>query len=302
MKALITNIQGFSIHDGPGIRTLVFLKGCSLACRWCANPETISPQKELGHLEQLCTGCGKCIVRCPEQALRMADGGRPHIDRKRCTACGECATNCAVKALVIYGEEMGVREVFDQVMRDSLFYDESGGGVTVSGGEPLLHAPFVRELFGMCRSSGIHTCMETSGNAEESVLRELLPVTDYVLFDLKHQDATEHRKLTGKSNENVLRNARTVVGSGVDFLFRLPLIPGLNDGTENILATARFLKELGEPAQRIELMPFHRIGSGKYKALTRENKTADLAAAGSEQVEAVRLLFEEQGIRCLVSH
>ena len=302
MEALITNIQGYSIHDGPGIRTLVFFKGCGLECQWCANPECISPYPEVGFIENLCTGCGKCEGVCPEKALVYEEKGRPHIDRSQCVGCGECVSACSYKALVLYGKRMRLQEVFDLVERDKMFYQSSGGGVTVSGGEPLLQSRFVCDLFEKCREADIHTCIETSGAAPSPPLEEVLKLTDYVLFDLKHQNSSKHRRFTGRPNDTILSNAKLVVQSGVEVLFRMPLIPGLNDNPVNIRKTAAFLKGLGEKAGRIELMPYHRMGESKYRALDRPYTLDGLPPADTARVEEVKQAFEEQGIQCTVSH
>ncbi len=301
MKALVTNIQGYSIHDGPGIRTVVFLKGCSLACRWCSNPECISLQPEVGFLKSLCTKCGKCADVCPNGALSYSEGVYPRIDRVRCTGCGACAGICDYKALVPYGKEMDAGEVFDAVRRDDMFYQASGGGVTASGGECLLQPEFVGELFERCRAAGIHTCIETSGQASESSLRRVLPLTDYVLYDLKLMDPGRHRRYTGKPNDLILANARIVVASGVEMLFRMPLVPGINDDAENIQAAASFIKGLEKTNPRIELMPYHRLGKGKYDSLGRQYPLPGPDSPDTDRKETVRKQFEELGVRCMIS-
>jgi pyruvate formate lyase activating enzyme len=301
MYALVTNIQGYSIHDGPGIRTTVFLKGCGLACRWCANPECISPGPEVGFIKTLCTRCGACVGVCQHEALDLDAKGTPRIARMRCVGCGQCARVCAYKALVVHGKQMSVDEVFDAVSADKMFYGPSGGGVTVSGGEPLLQPRFVRELFDKCREAGIHTCIETSGCAAPSALAEVLPSTDHVLADLKLIDSLKHRQFTGQPNDLILSNARVVVESNVEFLFRMPLISGINDTPENIRETGAFLKSLGSRAERIELMPYHRLGESKYIALNKRYRLHGLPPIDPVQVEAVRQAFEKNGILCSVS-
>jgi len=301
LMAPVTNIQGYSIHDGPGIRTIVFLKGCNLVCRWCANPECVVPSPEVGFIKSLCTRCGNCTGVCPQEALNFDSEGLPSIGRNRCTGCGKCASVCGYHALLPYGKIMSLEEVFDAVKADKMFYETSGGGVTASGGEPLRHPEFVRALFERCHAEGIHTCIETSGCAPSSALLQVLPFTDYVLHDLKHMNAEIHREFTGQQNHLILSNAKLVVESGVDFLFRMPLIPGVNDNLENIQATAAFLKGLGKKAERIELMPYHRLGESKYLALNKPYRLHGLSAIEPSHVESVRQAFENNGIRCSVS-
>jgi pyruvate formate lyase activating enzyme len=301
MSSLVTNIQGYSIHDGPGIRTVVFLKGCGLECQWCSNPECISPHPELGFIEKLCTKCGKCAEICPEGALVYEEGKLPCIDRKRCTGCGICSSVCSYEALVLYGKPMNVDEVFDAVNRDKMFYQASGGGVTISGGEPLLQPQFICDLFEKCRQAGIHTCMETSGCASESVLRQVLPYIDYVLYDLKHMDSEKHRRYTGQPNCLILANAEIVAASGAETLFRMPLVPGINDDVQNIKKTAEFLHGLGINPLHIELMPYHRLGKGKYEALDRHYLLSEIRSPEPEHLESIKEIFKDSGIICLIS-
>jgi pyruvate formate lyase activating enzyme len=301
MSTLVSNIQGYSIHDGPGIRTIVFLKGCSLECQWCSNPECISPRPEIGFFKALCTKCGKCAGVCPNKALVSEADQLPCLDHERCSGCGMCVSVCFYKALVLYGKPMSFEEVFDDVKRDAMFYQASGGGITVSGGEVLLQPQFVCGLFDNCRRAGIHTCIETSGNGAESALRQVLPYTDLVLFDLKLQDSNKHRRYTGKSNNLILANAEVLAVSGVDFLFRMPLIPGINDDLQNIKETADFLHRLGEKALRIELMPYHRLGKGKYESLGLPYRLPEILSPEPEQIECVKKSFEDLGIHCSIS-
>ena len=299
--ALVTDIQGYSIHDGPGIRTVVFLKGCGLECWWCSNPECISPRPEVGLVESLCTKCGECAGVCLDQALVWDPGGVPLIDRERCSGCGACSSACSRKAIVLYGRPLSVEEVFDAVERDRMFYQSSGGGVTVSGGEPLLQPRFVHALFEKCREAGIHTCVETSGHAAVASFREVLAYTDYVLYDLKLQDSGGHRRYTGKPNSLVRKNAKIVAGSGVEVLFRMPLVPGITDGLQNIQATADFLHSLGATRPALQLMPYHRLGTGKYQSLGRRYRLTGAVSPTSDQSEGVRKLFEDSGVSCTIS-
>lgn len=298
--AIITNIQGFSLHDGPGIRTVVFFKGCPLACCWCANPECISGTPQIGFIKTLCVRCGRCFDACPHEAVRQEENLH-RIDYSRCLACGSCAARCNCGALVRYGETMTVEEVWDAVRRDRIFYDSSGGGVTVSGGEPLLKAEFIRELFACCREAGIDTCIETCGFYSRETLVEILPVTDHFLFDLKHMDAAAHEEYTGQSNERILANAALLLESRADVLFRQPLIPGVNDSPENIAATADFLTRIGAGATGLELMPYHRIGQSKYRALDIKYPIEEIEPCGDGAAESVRAAYEAHGIRCMIS-
>jgi pyruvate formate lyase activating enzyme len=299
-KAIVTNIQGFSIHDGPGIRTVVFFKGCPLSCSWCANPECLARAPQIGFIEALCKGCGKCLEVCANNAIRHGEGLH-RIDYALCAACGNCRDHCYYGALVRYGEAMAVSEVWDAIIGDKMFYDSSGGGVTVSGGEPLLWSKFIRELFELCRKQHIDTCMETCGFADRQALLDVIPVTDHFLFDLKHMDSDIHRKHTGLPNDRILKNAALAMELGADVIFRQPLIPGINDSIANIEATADFLIGLGKSVPRLQLMPYHRMGQSKYHALHMPCIIEELAAANDEQVEAVRKAYSAHGIDCTIS-
>ncbi len=298
-SALIANIQGYSIHDGPGIRTVVFLKGCPLRCRWCANPENLEDRVRVGFLANLCKHCARCAKVCPRGAI-LPDADR-RIDRKHCDECAECVEACFYEALVRYGKRMTVEEVFDQVRRDKIFYESSGGGVTVSGGEPLTHGDFVAELFTLCRGEGIHTCVETCGCVPRSAFERVLKLTDVFYFDLKLMDSELHRAYTGQGNEAILENARFLAGSGADILFRQPLIPGVNSPEENVKATAAFIRSLGREDLALQLIPYHRMGTSKYAALDIPYTMEDMKPMAAEEVEAVRALYESYGVPCTVS-
>ncbi|MFC1839260.1 glycyl-radical enzyme activating protein [Thermodesulfobacteriota bacterium] len=299
-SAVITNIQGYSIHDGPGIRTVIFFKGCPLSCRWCANPECISGKPQVGFNEILCQDCGKCIEVCPNNAISL-DRDKHRIDYSSCEVCGECVDNCSYEALVKYGTLMTVDEVWDEVKRDKIFYDTSKGGITVSGGEPLLHPGFVKELFELCRKEQIGTCVETCGFVNPGTFKEVMPVTDLFLFDLKHLDSGIHSECTGHHNEKVLKNAALLIEAGADLIFRQPLIPGINDSEINIEAASAFLKSLGEKALRLELMPFHKMGRDKYKALDMEYSMGNLEIMNNQDIETIKKAYTDRGIDCAIS-
>ncbi len=300
IEAVVFNIQRFCLHDGPGIRTTVFLKGCNLHCQWCDNPESIDQAPELGLARVNCSQCGKCVPACRKQAIAIASDGMPRIDRVHCDACGDCIPACVPEALAVYGKRRSLEEVFREVLRDKDFFAPDGG-VTVSGGEPLRQPAFVAALFKLCREAGISTAIETCGFAPSAALREVLEFTDLVLFDLKNMDTERHRQLTGQPNDLVLSNARIAAAVPSRVRFRMPLIPGLNDGGKNIKATAAFLKGLLHGEGSIELMPYHRLGMGKYEALDRVYCLAQVPSATIEALESARQAFELAGVHCLVS-
>lgn len=299
-SAVVTNIQGFSIHDGPGIRTVVFLKGCPLSCQWCANPECISKEPQVGFMDRLCRNCGKCLEVCPNDAIQPGEN-EYRVKQDCCDACGRCVDSCPYDALVRYGEVMTVADVWDKVKRDKMFYDSSGGGVTVSGGEPLLNHRFVKELFGLCHNGGINTCVETCGFVSQEAFREILPDTDLFLFDLKHADPAAHLQYTGQSNKIILKNAAYLIRAGANILFRQPLVAGVNDSPDHIKEIAGFLHGLGEKALNLQLMPYHRLGQDKYRALQLTYKMAETNIMTGERLETVRKTYVEHGINCSIS-
>jgi pyruvate formate lyase activating enzyme len=280
---------------------VVFLKGSPLACWWCSNPECISPRAEVGLIKNLCTCCGECAGVCPEDALSWAEGRPPDIDRARCTGCGECAQACSYKALVVYGKLMSVDEVYAVVERDRMFYESSGGGVTLSGGEPLLQRGFVLPMLERCREAGIDTCIETSGQAPAAALRQAVERADHVLFDLKAHDPSTHRRYTGRSNVLIRGNARMVAEGAGDVLFRMPLVPGVNDSPEEVQETADFVRNLAGKRRAVQLMPYHRLGTGKYESLDQPYRLSALVPHTPEQVERVRQVFVASGVECTVS-
>jgi pyruvate formate lyase activating enzyme len=297
---IISNIQKFSVHDGPGIRTTVFMKGCPLQCRWCANAESISTEPELGIIRSICNHCGKCIEVCPENAIYFDDDDIIRFDRTRCTVCGECVVVCSTGALTVYGKQATVDDVFKEIEKDRIFYEGSGGGVTVSGGEPLRQADFITALFQKCRETGIGTCLDTCGYAATDKLKEVLAFTDYILYDLKHMDTDCHKELTGKANDLILNNAKVIAESKIPILYRIPLIKDINDTMRNIIETAQFIQSLGNGIA-VEFLPYHRLGIGKYDTLDRPYTGEAFQTPSGEEIEALKKIFENYGVLCNVT-
>jgi pyruvate formate lyase activating enzyme len=293
MHSLIFNIQRFSIHDGPGIRTTVFLKGCPLRCIWCQNPESIEPKKEILFSKKLCIGCGRCREVCENGAILPDSEQR--IDRKLCDSCGKCVERCYAGALRMAGKKLSSKEVIEEVKRDKPFYKNSGGGVTFSGGEPIMQADPLSEILIGCREEGIHTCVETSGFAPFSSFEKIMEYTDLFLYDLKLMDSEKHKMFTGVGNEVILRNAVLLIKNGISVEFRMPLIPGYNDGEENIRKVCDFLLRNGK--RKIEILPYHRYGISKYEQLGRKYELPDLLPPSEALLEKIEGIFSRNGIK-----
>ena len=273
--ALVFNIQRFSINDGPGIRTNVFFKGCPLNCLWCHNPESKSAGPELCFVQAKCIGCGRCLAECPGRCHSLDDAGRHLIDRKKCLACRKCSDFC-VGALEIMGREMTVEEIIDEVMKDEAFYRASGGGMTVSGGEPMIHFPFLPRLLSAARGKGLTNCVETCGFAPWERFEEILPLTDLFLYDCKETDPARHREYTGVGNGLILDNLAKLDRAGAQIVLRCPVIPGLNDREDHFDGIARLADSL-ENVLRIDVEPYHPLGKSKCENLGREYPLADLS-------------------------
>ncbi len=262
MTGRIFDIQRFCIQDGPGIRTTVFLKGCPLHCTWCHNPEGISPKPVLSYAANNCIACGQCFSQCSEGALAKAQGGKAAIDRARCTACGRCAAVCDVKALEMAGREVSVAQVLDVVLRDRDYYTASGGGVTLSGGEPLYQPEFAEALVREAKRVDLHCAVETSGFAEWPVFERLLQLVDLFLYDCKETDPKLHQGFTGESNEEIRANLRALHAAGAAIVMRCPMIPEYNARREHLDGIAALARELPN-LKGVELLPYHRLGRPK---------------------------------------
>lgn len=263
-SGVITHIQRFSVHDGPGIRTTVFLKGCQMHCPWCHNPETYRRQPEIQVFPGRCIGCKVCAEVCPQGAHEFGEAGHVY-NRQRCVACGRCVETCYAKSLVLVGQTRTAEEVVAEVLADRPFY-EPAGGVTVSGGEPLVQAEFTRAILELCRQEGIHTAVETNLAWPWEVVAWLVPVVDLFLVDIKLLDEADHRTWTGMSNAQTLENLRRLDALGKSLVIRTPVIGGVNDEPEQIEAIADFLATLDQ-VQQYDLLPYHPLGLGKYDAL-----------------------------------
>lgn len=292
-RNVVSNIQRFCIHDGPGIRTTVFLKGCPLRCAWCANPETQNAAPELLLKSAGCTRCGVCAAACPAHALTVEEDG-VSVNRNACALCGECVRVCPNLLPVIDGVEMTAEEVMKIVTRDQPFYEASGGGVTLSGGEPLAQPAFSRELLLQAKRAGLSTCIETALFAPFSTIRELLPLLDHIYFDYKHNDTQKHRRFTGVGNELIQENILRLLVLRPDALARIPIIPGFNDSPEDVDALCNSLHTLG--IREVQLMRYHNLAAPKYHALGREYQYAHIAPFSDSGFDIIVQMFAVHSI------
>lgn len=298
----IFNIQRFSIHDGPGIRTTVFLKGCPLRCFWCHNPEGLRPRAEVQFYPSRCIGCGECVRACPESAQELSAGGERIYRRERCVVCGECVEVCFAEGLQVVGREVGPAEVMREVLADRVFYETSGGGMTLSGGEPFLQPEFSLALLAAAKAEGLHTAVETTTQCRWEHLESALPLVDLFMVDIKHIDAEKHRAATGVTNHTILANIRRLAATGKLLIFRVPVVPGVNDTPEEVGAIAAFVSSLG--AERadggagltLELLAFHRLAEEKYRSLGLEYRAGELVAPGKERMAELAEAARSHGV------
>lgn len=298
MNGVIFNIQKYSIHDGPGIRTTVFLKGCPLKCSWCHNPESQCIQKELMQFPNRCISCGECIKVCSTKAL---SNGKGVISRNTelCTMCGSCTEVCYTNALEFAGREVSVAELVKEVEKDVIFYDSSKGGITVSGGEPLSQGEFTLELLQRCKQMEIHRAVDTCGFESSSMLEEISKYTDLFLFDIKLVDEERHKQHTGVSNSIILQNLRLLSTLGKRIWIRIPIIPGINDDDENISATAKLIISTAG-VEQVNLLPYHNTAMEKYKRLGKEYLLHDTKIPQKDYMDRISGLYRLHGVNVLI--
>lgn len=307
-KGVVFNVQRFTIHDGPGLRTEFFLKGCPLHCRWCGNPESISPSMQLGIYKSKCLSikrCGACVEVCPEKdALHIYRNKLIGIDNGKCQNCNACYEACPSDAIKKWGDRMSVSECMDIIRKDKTYYERSGGGVTVSGGDPILQVDFVKELFQACQEEGIHTCFESCLFGKWEQLEKVLPYTDLVISDIKHMNTEVHREYTGQDNQLILENLRKLSSMGQELILRIPIIPTVNDSLENMEATADFIiEEMNGNVRTLQLLSYMRLGVEKYQSIGEPYHMEGVRMnrrSFQKKIVGFSEYFNGRGIHCLV--
>jgi len=295
---IVFNIQHYCVHDGPGIRTNVFLKGCPLRCLWCANPESNEVKPQLMYQAEKCVGCGACVAVCPRQAVSMGPDGRSVTNRQLCDNCGACAEVCKPKAREISGKLMTVDEVYKEVAKDTLFYNTSGGGVTLTGGEVLAQPEFAAAILKKCRENGIMTAVETCGFASWTAVEMIMSHVNIVLYDVKHMDSEVHQQGTGVPNEVILENLRRISNEmKIPVIVRTPIIPGYNDQDSNMHAMGQFIKESVPTCIEVNLLPYHNLGEGKRLELEVGESGFTTRVPSEDEMEHLRQILRSYGLK-----
>lgn len=294
VAATTINIQKFSVHDGPGIRTTVFLKGCPLKCWWCHNPESQNLSHEILFFEERCTKCGVCIKRCPTKTIELKDNYLI-MNKNKCDLCGKCSDFCPSNAREYVGKDFTVKELMKEIIKDEAFYDESNGGVTFSGGEPLIYADFLKEVLHSCKVRGIHTAVDTCGHTSWENFEKILDKVDLFLYDLKMMNNEKHKKYMGVGNKLILENLKKLSDRGCNIFVRMPIIAGINDDDENINESINFISNLN--ILQVNLLPYHKMGMDKYKRLTMEYKLSGMEKPSDEKIAEIVEKFRKVGIK-----
>lgn len=297
-RGIVFDIQRYSIHDGPGLRTTIFLKGCPLRCKWCSNPESQNPYPELFIRKDKCNRCMRCVGVCHVGAITLDEDLR--VDRSRCDFCMKCVDVCPTGAIKSTGEYMSVEQVIEEASKDEIFYRNSGGGITISGGEPLYQGEFTLELLKMCKEKNFHTALDTCGYGRWEIFAEILEYTDLVLFDVKHLDSEMDRKMTGVGNELILKNLERIGEKGKSMWIRVPVIPGYNDSEEYIKEFADFLSKVH--FEKVSLLPYHNWAEEKYRALSMHYPLNGLLPLKEEDVYSLRDILETYGMDVTIGY